>query len=429
MKRFCTNCFLFLMIFSIAFTSISFAEDKDLKLNAEGALLIDFDSNRVLYEKNSNKRLYPASTTKIMTAILAIELGNMEDIVKVDEEIVNLSAGSNIALDYDEEMKMEDLLNALLVASANDAALAIAKHISGSLEEFMALMNAKAQELGAVNTHFVNPNGLHDDNHYSTAYDLFLISKYAMRNEDFRKYVSTSEYTIPPTNKKTEERLIHNTNRFLYGSETMELDGSILPIKYDGIKGIKTGTTPEAQHCLISYAEKDGKKMISVILKSDGYQVYADTYKIFNYGFNNFNSTILGHSNQFIENLNIENGSLPYAATVLDKDLHYLLNSDELARIEKNLQFKDNIVPPISKGQILGSAKYYLDGNLLAEQNIISTVDIKLSPKDKFMDFLLDRWYLFLIAASILILAIVRISVLQKRKKRYDRRKDYSKYS
>lgn len=429
MKRFCSNCFLFLIIFSIAFTSIGFAQDEDLKLNAEGALLIDFDSNRVLYEKNSNKKLYPASTTKIMTAILAIELGNMDDIVKVDEEVVDLSAGSNIALDYDEEMKMEDLLNALLVASANDAALAIGKHISGSLEEFIALMNTKAEELGAVNTHFANPNGLHDDNHYSTAYDLFLISKYAMRNEAFRKYVSTSEYTIPPTNKKTEERLIHNTNKFLYGDETMEIDNHIVPIKYEGIKGIKTGTTPEAQHCLISYAERDGKKMISVILKSDGKQVYSDTYKILNYGFHNFNSTILGHYNQFIENLNIENGSLPYAATVLDKDVYYLLNPDEASRIEKNLKFKDNIVPPIAKGQILGSAEYYLDGNLLAQQNIVSTVDITLSPKDKFMDFFLDRWYLFLIVALIVLLIIIRISVLQKRKKRYERKRKYSKYS
>lgn len=428
MKRFCSNCFLFLIIFSIAFTSISFAEGENLKLNAEGALLIDFDSNRILYEKNSNKKLYPASTTKIMTAILAIELGNMEDIVKVDKEVVDLSAGSNIALDYDEEMKMDDLLNALLVASANDAALAIGKHISGSLEEFVTLMNAKAEELGALDTHFTNPNGLHDDNHYSTAYDLFLISKYAMRNEDFRKYVSTSEYTIPPTNKKTEERLITNTNKFLYGDETMELDSNVVPIKYDGMKGIKTGTTPEAQYCLISYAERDGKKMISVILKSTEKQVYVDTYKILNYGFNNFNSTILGYSNQFIENLNIENGSLPYASTVLDKDVYYLLNPDEVSRIEKNLKFKDNIVPPISKGQILGSAEYYLDGNLLAEQNIISTVDIKLTPKDKLMEFFLDRWYLFLIVASIVLLIIIRISFLKKRKKRYNRRK-YSKYS
>ncbi|OLS03343.1 D-alanyl-D-alanine carboxypeptidase family protein [Tissierella creatinophila] len=423
MKRFCTNCFLFLMIFSMLFNSISFAGDNNLNLKGEGVLLMDYDSNRILYEKNSTKRFYPASTTKVMTAILAIELGNMDDMVKIDEEVVKLTDGSHIALDYNEEIRLEDLLNALLIASANDAALAIAKHISGSIEGFVELMNAKAKELGAVNTNFVNPNGLHDDNHYTTAYDLYLISKYAMENKSFRTYVSKSEYTIPPTNKKTEARLIHTTNKFLYGIEKMDLDGKIVPIRYNGIKGLKTGTTPEAGSCLISYAQRDGKNMISVILKSDKIGVYTDTYKLLDYGFNNFNPTFLGRSNEFIENLNIENGSLPYVSTVLNRDVYYLLKDDEVNRVEKNLKFKDKIDPPIAKGEVLGSAEYYLDGSLLAKQDIVSTIDIKSVPRNNLVNLLLDKWYISLI---VVLITIRGLFLLRKRK--YVRSR-YSKYS
>lgn len=423
MKRFGTNCLLFFMLFTLLMSSISFAADDNLNLVGEGVLLMDYDSNRILYEKNSNERLYPASTTKIMTAILAIELGKMNDIVEVDEEIIKLTDGSHIALDYDERMKFEDLLNGLMVASANDAALAIAKHLSGSIDGFVGLMNAKAKELGAMNTNFVNPNGLHDDNHYTTASDLYLIARYAMENETFRQYASKSQYTIPPTNKKTEARLLHTTNKFLYGNERMDLDGSLVPIKYNGIKGIKTGTTPEAKNCLVSFAERDGKKMISIVLKSQGKQVYADTVKLFDYGFNNFNPTFLGHSNEFIENLNIENGSLPYASTVLNKDVYYLLKTDEENRIEKNLKFKDKIVPPISKGQVLGVAEYYLDGNLIAKEDIISTIDVKAVPKNNIMEFLLEKWYIFLI---ILLIIIRGLFLLRKRKYR---RRRYSSYN
>lgn len=393
---------------------------------------MDYDSNRILHEKSSNEKLYPASTTKIMTAILAIELGKMDDMVIIDEEIVKLTGGSHIALDYNEEIKFEDLLNALLIASANDAALAIAKHISGSIEGFVDLMNAKAKELGAVNTNFVNPNGLHDDNHYTTAYDLYLISKYAMENEVFRTYISKSEYTIPPTNKKPEARLIHTTNKFLYGNEKMDLGGTIVPIRYNGIKGIKTGTTPEAQSCLVSYAERDGKKLISVILKSDKTAVYSDTVKLLDYGFNNFSPTFLGHSNEFIENLNVENGSLPYATTVLNNDVYYLMKTDEIKRVEKNFKFKDKISPPIAKGEVLGRAEYYLDGNLIAKEDIVSTVDIKSIPVSNLMKnsfkFLLDKWYILLIVLLIIFRGLYGIRKRNLRKRRYSR-KSYSKYN
>ena len=426
MKRFGTNCFLLLILFSLIFSSSTFAANDKLSLVGEGILLMDYDTSRILYEENSNERLYPASTTKIMTAILAIELGNMQDIVEVDEEVVNLTKGSHIALDYNEQMKFEDLINALMVASANDAANAIAKHLTGSIDEFVALMNAKAIELGALDTNFMNPNGLHDDNHYTTASDLYLITRYAMENEIFREFASKSQYTIPATNKKEEARLLHTTNKFLYGKENMDLDGSIVPIQYQGIKGIKTGTTPEAKNCLISYAERDGKKIVSIVLKSEGKQVYADTVKLLDYGFDNFSTRSLGHSNQFIDNIDIENGSLPYASTVLKNDVNYLLRTDEVDRIEETLKFKDEMVPPFAKGDVLGVAEYYLDGNLIAKEDIVSTVDISFVPEKDKLQLLKDKWYLFLLIPLALIIISMMISASNKKKRRKRRNSRYS---
>lgn len=449
MKKYLINFTVFAIIFTIIFNPIFtpaiFADEVDLDLGGEGIILVDYDSSRILYERNSTEKLYPASTTKIMTAILAIELGNMDDMVVVDEEVVKLTEGSYIALDYDEEMRFEDLLNGLMIASANDAALAIAKHVSGSIEEFAGLMNAKAKELGAMNTHFVNPNGLHDDEHYTTPYDLFLMARYAMENETFREFASKAQYTIPPTNKK-EERILHTTNKFLYGNAQMELDGKLVPIRYEGMKGVKTGTTPEAGSCLVSYAERENKKMISIILKTDQSKIYADTTKLMDYGFNNFSKTILGYSNEFIKNLDVEEGSLPIAPVILKGEVTYLLKTDEDERIEKEIKFKDKIQTPIARGDVLGIAEFYLDGNLIAKENIVSTVDIspvykssifaskshktEASQSNSFSiayvsNILKNNWMIVLIALVIILLIITRsIFVIRKRRKR----RRYTKY-
>ncbi|HLS52547.1 MAG TPA: serine hydrolase, partial [Tissierellaceae bacterium] len=239
MKRY----LILFIVFAVLLNTYSFAVADDLSLNGEGAILIDYDSGRILYEKNAHKKLYPASTTKMMTAILTLEHGKMDDMVTIDPEIIGMTEGSHIALDYDEVMSVEDLLHALMIASANDAAAALGKYVAGSIDGFVKMMNDKARELGATNTNFTNPSGLHDDNHYSTAYDLYLIARYAMENKSFRELVKKSSYTIGPTNKKSEPRLLHTTNRFLYGNDRINVDGKTIPIRFDGVAGIKTGTT------------------------------------------------------------------------------------------------------------------------------------------------------------------------------------------
>lgn len=382
---------------------------------------MDFDTKEILYDKNMDMQLYPASTTKIITAILAIENSNLDDIVTVDQEAISLTEGSHIALEPGEKLTMEQLLYALLVQSANDAAFVIAKHVSGSIDGFVKLMNEKAVELGATNTNFVNPNGLHDDKHVTTAHDLALIGQYAMENETFRKFVNTVTYTIEPTNKKSEARYLKNTNKLLFSTEQINVDGKYLPTKYEGASGVKTGTTSYAQSCLVSFGEKDGQRLISVVLKADGINVYADTHKLLNYGFEAYSNELICYKNEFVENIEIKDGNQKFVAGILDESISFPLTTGNGDRIETKTTLRDNLQAPVSKGDILGVAQFFLDGKPIGETNIVSTMDIEIDPTTKLSYKIFSKWYLILFFMFI----VLRIFYLQKRRRRKTRRSSY----
>lgn len=383
---------------------------------------MDFDTGKVLYDNNMDKLLYPASTTKIMTAILAIENGNLEDIVTVDQEVVSLTEGSHIALEPGEKLTMEQLLYALLVQSANDSALAIAKHVSGSIEGFVQLMNEKAKEIGATNTTFVNPNGLHEDGHITNAYDLAIIGRYAMENETLRKFVNTTKYTIEPTNKKTEARYLWNTNNLLAGGGLINVDGVNVPYKYEGASGLKTGTTSQAGNCLVSFAERDGQRLIAVVLKATGEaNLYGDSHKLLNYGFNSFDNSILAHKNEFVENIEIKDGSQQYVAGVMNEDFTYPVSAASQDNIERKIVLRENLQAPIKKGDLLGVSEFYLDGENIGKSDIISTMDIDLDPSTGLVYKILSKWYVFLLFG----LVVLRVQILQKKKRRRTRRSSY----
>ncbi len=413
-------CFLIITILLSTY-SLSFAET-NLNLQSEGSVLIDYDTGKVLYDNNMDKLLYPASTTKIMTAILAIENSNLEDIVTVDQEVVSLTEGSHIALEPGERLTMEQLLYALLVQSANDSAFAIAKHVSGSIEGFVQLMNQKAKEIGATNTNFINPNGLHEDEHITNAYDLALIGRYAMENEIFRKFVNTSKYTIEPTNKKTEARYLWNTNNLLAGNALINVDGVNVPYKYEGASGVKTGTTSQAGNCLVSFAQRDGQRLIAVVLKASGEaNLYADSHKLLNYGFTTFDNSILAHKNEFVENIQIKDGNQQYVAGVMNEDFTYPVTADSMDNIERKIVLRENLQAPIKKGDLLGVSEFYLDGENIGKSNIISTMDIELDPSTGLVYRILSKWYVFLLFG----LVVLRVQVLQRKKRRRTRRSSY----
>jgi len=396
--------------------SPSYADD--LNLSGESAILIDVDTLEILYSKNPHQKLYPASTTKIMTGILAIELGNMDDIVTVDQEVVDLTDGSHIALEPGEELSLEHLINALLIESANDAALAIAKHISGSIDEFVKLMNEKAKAIGALNTNFVNPNGLPHEEHLSTAYDLALMAKYAMENETFREIVKNYTYTIPITNKKSQERNLWSANRLLYSTERINVNGTQTTIKYEGVNGVKTGYTIAAGQCLVTSYEKDGHKLIAVVLKSSGKNIYSDVHKLLNYGTNNFEKVKIGYGNKFIDNFPVENGVIPFVAGITKSDTYYIVEKSKVDLIEEKIT-KNTLEAPISKGQVIGKVEYYLDGRKISETDIISTMDIDLIPVPTLLDKIKSKWYLIVF----LLLFLIRLWNLNRRRKRYRRRR------
>ncbi len=254
-----------------------------VSISSEAACVIDVDTGTILYENNADAQLYPASITKIMTVMLALENSELDEIVTFSEEAVmnNETNSSHIAREIGEEMTMEDCLYAIMLASANEVAWAVAEHVGGTVEEFVNMMNEKAAELGCTGTHFANPNGLHDVDHYVTAHDMALIAQAAFEIPEFQKICSTTAYTIPADNKK-EEYYMNNSHAMISASSTSAY-------LYDYAIGGKTGYTAEAGYTLVTYAEKDGMTLAVVTLKATTIdERYNDTRTLFEYCFQNF---------------------------------------------------------------------------------------------------------------------------------------------
>ena len=346
----------------------------DLNVDAKASLIIEENSGKVIHEDNSNIQNYPASVTKILTAILTLENCELTDTVTVSKTAIsNIPSGYVIApLFVGEQMSVEDLLYALMLKSANDAAYVLAEHVGGTVEGFSEMMNKKAEELGCKNSHFVNPNGIHNSNHYTTAYDMYLIARYAMKNEEFVKIVSTYQHTLSATNKYSKnDRIMKNTNSFVNPSS-----------KYydENVKGIKTGTTLQAGNCLITNISKNGFDVITVILGArTSESKFSETKKMMNYTFDNYEFTQIHKKGDVIKNIEVEK------ATKETKSLNLVISEDIKAinnikikaeEIEPEISLNNEIIAPIYKGQELGTIKYTVDGleynaKLLAENDVI----------------------------------------------------------
>ena len=255
-----------------------------ITVGSSSACVIDVGSGTILFEKNMDDVHYPASITKIMTALLAIENCSMDEIVTFSAEAVYGNEGdtSHISRDVDEKMTMEQCLYGMMLASANECAWAIGEHVAGSMPEFTVMMNEKAAELGCTHTHFNNPNGLPDEEHYTTAHDMALIASAAFHNETFRTICGTGTYTIPVTNKHSEPTYLANHHKMLYPYK------GVRDYLYDYCKGGKTGYTIAAGNTLVTYAEKDGMTLACVVMSAETPYHYTDTIGLFDYCFENF---------------------------------------------------------------------------------------------------------------------------------------------
>lgn len=408
---------LFLSIALLSTYSFSYAQDQ-LELFGESAVLIDYDSLEILYEKNPHEKLFPASTTKIMTGILALENGNLSDVVTIEKDVVDMTDGTHIALEPGEELTLGELLDALLIESANDAANAIAKHISGSVDEFVDLMNEKAYSIGALNTHFKNPSGLPDEDHLTTAFDLALIAKYAMDNEAFSDIVRNYEGRIEPTNKKDEVRYLNSSNRLLYSEEKIMVDDKAVAIKFEGINGVKAGYTNAAQFCLVTSMERDGQKLIAVSLKSNRNNIYTDIHKLLGFGLNNFTRTKIGFSGKFLDNFDIEDGIIAFVPGITKTDSFSVLNPENMDDIEEVVVLTEGLKAPVSQDEVIGRVQYVLDGKVLAESDVVSAMDIRAVKRGSLFSKLLDKWYFVLLGGFILLRSITLLNRRRRRKKR-----------
>lgn len=261
--------------------NFSFAETSIPNVYSPCALLMDFSTGKILYEKDINKKMYPASLTKILTCILVLENCKLDEIATVSyNSVMSLDSGYVTAnLQIGEKLSIEQLLYVLMVASSNDAAIVLAEHISGNVEEFAILMNKKAKEIGAKNSNFTNPNGAHNQDHYSTAYDLALITKYAMNNATFKKIVSKTSYQLSATNKYTsDDRVFINNNSLIIVNNNNREDNYY----YKYATGIKTGFTTPAGNCLIASSIKDDLEFIAIVLGARTYRKFFKS-KIFRY--------------------------------------------------------------------------------------------------------------------------------------------------
>ncbi|MGN1299381.1 MAG: D-alanyl-D-alanine carboxypeptidase family protein [Candidatus Scatovivens sp.] len=360
--------FIFFIFFTISIVFSNFAFADTTEINSGAAILIETSTGRILYEKNAYQKMYPASTTKIMTAILTLENCKLSDVATVSasalESIPNGYVTANLQIG--EQLTIKDLLYALMVKSANDTAVVLAEHISGSVENFSVLMNNKAKELGCTSTNFVNPNGIHNENHYSTAYDLSLIAKYCMKNETFRKIVSTTSYTLPATNKyENEDRTFSNTNSLIIVNNNNRADNYY----YKNAIGIKTGYTSQARNCLIAGSLRDGLEFISVVLDAGltdtGLSVrYLDTISLLDYGYNNFTLTKIKETNNVADTIEVPKATRDTKnLDLLVKDNITVVNNKttDVNQISPEIILKENLIAPISKGDVVGTIKYVVD--------------------------------------------------------------------
>lgn len=334
------------LLFFVAWMAVpSDAAAKDPpSITADAFILMDAGSGRVLYGKAIHERRAPASTTKIMTAVLALELGDLEELVAVSPEAA-YTPGSGAGLRPGERYPLRDLLEGLLLPSGNDAAVAIAQHLAGSVEAFSALMNEKAYWLGLRDTHFVNPHGLHHPRHVTSVYDLALLTRYALKLPEFQDLVKKVQAPMEGYDARGQPQcqVVFNTNRLLQDRPW--------------VTGVKTGTTSAAGLCLVSSAEKEGGRLIAVVLHSD--DRWSDSLRLLEWGFETFRWRTFGRAGEAVARLPVAGGRPSWVPAVLAADLTLALAPEEESSIRQVLILPSRLEAPLAAGLVIGRAEIW----------------------------------------------------------------------
>ncbi|MCY8720571.1 D-alanyl-D-alanine carboxypeptidase DacF [Bacillus sp. S10C12M] len=378
MKRLLSTLLIGIMLLTFAPSAFAKQDGKrtsELAHEAKSAVLIERDTGKVLYNKNSNERLAPASMTKIMTMLLIMEALDegkikMSDKVRTSEHAASMG-GSQIFLEPGEEMTVKEMLKGIAIASGNDASVAMAEFISGSEEEFVKKMNKKAKELGLKNTSFKNPTGLTEEGHYSSAYDMAIMAKELLKYESITKFTGTYEdYLRENTDKKF---WLVNTNRLIKF--------------YPGIDGVKTGYTGEAKYCLTASAKKGNMRAIAVVFgASTPKERNAQVTKMLDFAFSQYETHPLYKRNETVAKVQVKKGKQKFVELTTSEPISILTKKGEdMKNVKKEIKMNDNVSAPIQKGQELGTLILKKDGEVLAESPVAAKEDMK---KAGFLTFL-----------------------------------------
>jgi D-alanyl-D-alanine carboxypeptidase (penicillin-binding protein 5/6) len=331
-----------------------FAGDFIPELTAKSAIVMEASTGKVLYSRNASERRYPASTTKIITLITALEYGNLDDNVVASPNAAT-TEGSSLWLSPGEQLKLRDMLYGIMLVSGNDATVAVAEHISGSVEGFAKLMTEKAHALGAVNSNFVNTSGLPDERHYTTAYDLAIITAYGYKNPLFTQIVSTKNKIIPWPGKE-HDRDLYNENRMLW--------------LYDGANGVKTGYTDAAGRCLVSAANRNGIQIVAIVLDSE--RMWDDSIKLLDYGFAQLKQVPVITKGDILKTVKIKEGKASNVKLLAANDIILPIADNEHDKFTTVVEAPAKITAPIAIGQKLGTVKIMYNNVEVANTDLIA---------------------------------------------------------
>jgi len=328
--------------------------------NGKAAVLMDAASGRVLYSKNMNNRLPPASLTKIMTAMLVVENGDLDQNVQASKHAVE-TGESTIYLQVGETLTVRELLYACMLPSANDASTALAETIAGSDGTFVELMNQRASQLGMADTHFCNPHGLEKAEHYTSAYDLALLTRQAMTYPIFRQVVATKRMSLPWAGRN-EPRIILNENRLLY--------------RYKGTIGVKTGYTKKAGNCVVGAARKGDLELIAVALNSS--TVYEDLQQMLDYGFTHYEMVNLQNADQISAQITVLSGKVKMVTAIPASDLLVAVKPQEKDKLSYKIVPNSKVSTPLKIGDPLGACIIYLNNKEVRRINLIAASEVPL---------------------------------------------------
>jgi len=358
---------IFLLIISLLPITNLQAIENDITPNASGAILIDADSKQILYDKNADKKLFPASTTKIMTMIIMFEAINNKKISFDDQVTTSKYAasmgGSQVYLEEGENMSLEDMFKSIAIASANDASVAVSEYIAGSTNKFVEMMNQKAKELNLKNTHFENVTGLHDNNHYTCPYDLAMMASYLIKIGGNKLLSVTSLYDSYIREDTKQSFWLVNTNKLLK--------------LYDGVDGLKTGYTKEAGYCLVTTAKRDGQRLVGVVMKeSEPKKRNEEMCNLLDHGFNNYKREIIYKKDSIIEKHVVDKMDNLTINVVCKEDIAYIKAKANDQKYTTKIVYKDNLLP-VKKGDIVATLTVLCDDKEITSYNLYSDNDVE----------------------------------------------------